>query len=193
MPSSIFVHIHALHCTHISANGVQIRTSTPLTLTPRTHTTHTNPLHTHHSPPPIHPDRQAMVADLGVTATNWMIHTPICAPSRAELLRHDAITHLSAQASCHHPTHPPRHHATTHSSACPPPGVFQRQILPQHPLGRVHPARQALREWSCWTGGTRMHHVHLIHKDNYRRLNMIGRERANRALIGCDSQSNATR
>lgn len=29
---------------------------------------------------------QAMVADLGVTATNWMIHTPICAPSRAELL-----------------------------------------------------------------------------------------------------------
>ena len=29
---------------------------------------------------------------------------------------------------------------------------------------------------------------HLIYKDNYRRLNMIGRERANRALIGCDSQ-----
>ena len=28
----------------------------------------------------------------------------------------------------------------------------------------------------------------LIYKDNYRRLNMIGRERANRALIGCDSQ-----
>ena len=28
----------------------------------------------------------------------------------------------------------------------------------------------------------------LIYKDNYARLNMIGRERANRALIGCDSQ-----
>ena len=28
----------------------------------------------------------------------------------------------------------------------------------------------------------------LIYKDNYGRLNMIGRERANRALIGCDSQ-----
>ena len=28
----------------------------------------------------------------------------------------------------------------------------------------------------------------LIYKDNYRRLSMIGRERANRALIGCDSQ-----
>ena len=30
--------------------------------------------------------------------------------------------------------------------------------------------------------------MHPIYKDNYRRLNMIGRERANRALIGCDSQ-----
>ena len=29
---------------------------------------------------------------------------------------------------------------------------------------------------------------HPIYKDNYGRLNMIGRERANRALIGCDSQ-----
>ena len=29
---------------------------------------------------------------------------------------------------------------------------------------------------------------YLIHKDNYDRLNMIGRERANRALIGCESQ-----
>ena len=27
-----------------------------------------------------------------------------------------------------------------------------------------------------------------VYKDNYRRLNMIGRERATRALIGCDSQ-----
>ena len=30
--------------------------------------------------------------------------------------------------------------------------------------------------------------MNLIYKDNYLRLNMIGRERANRALIGCDSQ-----
>jgi hypothetical protein len=29
---------------------------------------------------------QRMVGDLGATSTNWMIHTPICAPSRAELL-----------------------------------------------------------------------------------------------------------
>ena len=45
--------------------------------------------------------------------------------------------------------------------------------------------------------------VYLMHKDNYGRVNMIGRERANRVLIGrervnrvligCDSQRNATR
>ena len=29
---------------------------------------------------------QRLVADKGAFATNWMIHTPICAPSRAELL-----------------------------------------------------------------------------------------------------------
>jgi N-acetylglucosamine-6-sulfatase len=29
---------------------------------------------------------QRIVGDLGATSTNWMIHTPICAPSRAELL-----------------------------------------------------------------------------------------------------------
>ena len=29
---------------------------------------------------------------------------------------------------------------------------------------------------------------YLIYKDNYGRLNMIGRERANRSLIGCDNQ-----
>ena len=34
---------------------------------------------------------------------------------------------------------------------------------------------------------------YLIYKDNSGRLNMIGRERANRALIGCDSQWNAAR
>ena len=33
-----------------------------------------------------------------------------------------------------------------------------------------------------------MAHVHRIYKDNYGRLNMIGRKRSNRALIGCDSQ-----
>ena len=33
----------------------------------------------------------------------------------------------------------------------------------------------------------------LTKKDNYGRLNMIGPERANRALIGCDSQWNTTR
>ena len=36
-------------------------------------------------------------------------------------------------------------------------------------------------------------HILYIYKDNYGRLNMIGRERSTRALIGCDSQSNATR
>ena len=30
--------------------------------------------------------------------------------------------------------------------------------------------------------------TYLIYKDKYDRLNMIGRERENRALIGCDSQ-----
>ena len=34
---------------------------------------------------------------------------------------------------------------------------------------------------------------YVIYKDNYGRLNMIGRERENRALIGCDSQCNVTR
>ena len=29
---------------------------------------------------------------------------------------------------------------------------------------------------------------HLIHKDSGDRLNMIGRERVNRALIGCENQ-----
>ena len=35
--------------------------------------------------------------------------------------------------------------------------------------------------------------MYLIYKDNYGRLHMIGRERTNRALIGCDSQWNPTR
>ena len=30
--------------------------------------------------------------------------------------------------------------------------------------------------------------IHVLHKDNGNRLNMIDRERTNRALIGCDSQ-----
>ena len=40
-----------------------------------------------------------------------------------------------------------------------------------------------------------IYHIYnmYIYKDNYGRLNMIGRERSNRALIGCDSQWNATR
>ena len=35
---------------------------------------------------------------------------------------------------------------------------------------------------------THNHTHYLINKHNYGRFNMIGRERANRALIGCDSQ-----
>ena len=34
---------------------------------------------------------------------------------------------------------------------------------------------------------------YLTYKDNYGRSKMIGHERSNRALIGCDSQCNATR
>ena len=44
----------------------------------------------------------------------------------------------------------------------------------------------------CGLGGMRepvdTRKWYLKHKDNYGRLNMIGRERAKRALIGCDSQ-----
>lgn len=32
------------------------------------------------------PKTQALLADKGATATNWFIHTPICCPSRAELV-----------------------------------------------------------------------------------------------------------
>ena len=36
-------------------------------------------------------------------------------------------------------------------------------------------------------------YIHIIYKDNYGRLNMIGHERANRALIGCESQSKSVK
>ena len=32
------------------------------------------------------PKTKALLADKGATATNWFIHTPICCPSRAELV-----------------------------------------------------------------------------------------------------------
>ena len=32
------------------------------------------------------PKTKAKMADMGVTATNFFIHTPICCPSRSELI-----------------------------------------------------------------------------------------------------------
>ena len=52
-----------------------------------------------------------------------------------------------------------------------------------HNINLQHPA-----PWNGAFSATKCTQTYLIYGDNYGRLNMIGRERANRALIGCDKQ-----
>ena len=79
---------------------------------------------------------------------------------------------------------------------------FQHNLPQKNEVGRSSrlPCLKSIQLWgdhSVWhIPDMRLRPIHIeyrIYKDKYGRLNMISREHANRALIGYDSQWNATR